>query len=585
MSNLKTRILSAIAVMAVIAGLSVSFASSATATTTVGAGRYENTDASITYTGTGWVTGNTNSSDSGGSQSNSNTGTDSASLTFEGTGIEWISRMAPGSGVGYVYLDGVFFDSIDRYSPTVLYQQRVFRHSWATEGVHTIKIVRSGTSNPSATGASIILDAFNVIGTAPTEVTLTSGNQGVDVGWTASTDPYVTGYNIYRSKGAGLPQTLIGTVDSTVHSFRDVEIPATSATYTYSLNSNYLAAESPHTADSATITVAAVVPDYATFADCPAATSEVSSGTALQSALTAAGPGSVILLDDHTYNGTFTISGKAGTAEDPIWICGSRDAVLNGTNNETTSLELSIQMSSYVIVTGFTVTNALRGVVVDQSSHISLTDLVVNNTGQEGVHLRNKTTDSLVAGNEISDTGQVRPDFGEGVYVGTYYADWCYPSVAGQYAGCAPGCQATLTCEADRSNDNVIAENLIHDTAAEAVDVKEGAVDGQILDNTIDNAGGQIANRKWIVLRTNGWYIADNTARTDYGGNGIWIYNPPPTGWGSGNIVVRNTATFTATPSGTAGYAVYDQAAGNTVGCSNSYTGTALALSYRTCQP
>ena len=74
--------------------------------------------------------------------------------------------------------------------------------------------------------------------------------------------------------------------------------------------------------------------------------------------------------------------------------------------------------------------------------------------------------------NTISDTGIRREKFGEGVYVGSAQSNWCTIS----------------DCRPDRSDRNVIEGNAISGTTSEAIDIKEGTVDGVVFDNSFDGA-------------------------------------------------------------------------------------------------
>ena len=53
--------------------------------------------------------------------------------------------------------------------------------------------------------------------------------------------------------------------------------------------------------------------------------------------------------------------------------------------------------------------------------------LTVSRIGDEAIHLRDNSTDNVVSGNTVSDTGHRKPQYGEGIYVGTANSFW--PSV------------------------------------------------------------------------------------------------------------------------------------------------------------
>src|SRR5690606_23599346 len=64
---------------------------------------------------------------------------------------------------------------------------------------------------------------------------------------------------------------------------------------------------------------------------CPKASVKVSDADELQDALDDAEPGEVIRLADGRYDARFEIE-NSGTRDEPIWLCGSAKAVLDGGN-------------------------------------------------------------------------------------------------------------------------------------------------------------------------------------------------------------------------------------------------------------
>jgi hypothetical protein len=123
--------------------------------------RYEQTDPLVSYTGT-WSTWS-NSNLSSGSEKYSKEVGASATLTFTGTSVSWITAKAYNRGIGKVYIDGIFDSNVDLYSSSLLYQQVVYTKSGLTSGGHTIRIEVTGTKNASATDTYLGIDAFDVI--------------------------------------------------------------------------------------------------------------------------------------------------------------------------------------------------------------------------------------------------------------------------------------------------------------------------------------------------------------------------------------------------------------------------------------
>jgi hypothetical protein len=70
----------------------------------------------------------------------------SATLTFTGNQVAWLSRRGPTSGRARVYLDGRLVTTINLYSSTTKIKQVVFTRKFATVRTHKLKIVVVGTA-------------------------------------------------------------------------------------------------------------------------------------------------------------------------------------------------------------------------------------------------------------------------------------------------------------------------------------------------------------------------------------------------------------------------------------------------------
>jgi len=127
-------------------------------------------------------------------------------------------------------------------------------------------------------------------------------------------------------------------------------------------------------------------------------------------------------------------------------------------------------------LTGFTLRNAAKGVMLDKADSNRLDHLLIEQTGQEAVHFRTCSSENILQYSTIRDTGVVTPGFGEGVYIGSDADDWA-----------TYGCDDDLR---DKSHNNQILHNHFGpNIRAEAVDVKEGTIGGAIMDNTFDATG------------------------------------------------------------------------------------------------
>ena len=292
--------------------------------------------------------------------------------------------------------------------------------------------------------------------------------------------------------------------------------------------------------------------------DCPPASVEVASARQLQRALDDANPGDVIALADGTYSGRFRMA-ASGSAAEPIFVCGGAGAVLDGGGVDH-GYVLHLDGVRHVRVVGFTVTNGQKGVMADGVRQTVIGGLDVHGIGDEAIHLRRDSTDNEVVANRISQTGQRRADFGEGVYVGTAESNWCDVN----------------DCDPDASDRNRILGNTFSDTTAEAIDVKEGTTGGEIGDNTFDGAGLSSAD-SWVDVKGNDWVIRGNSGKTSPR-DGFQTHRVAD-GWGTGNRFEANSAQLDGPGYGFALTPPLD----NTVACDNVATDAGAGLSNVEC--
>lgn len=86
-----------------------------------------------------------------------------AVFAFEGTAVRWLASVGPNRGKANVYVDDVLVaEDLDLYSEEMAYQVPVFE-TMLDLGVHTIKVVPTGTKRPEATFSAITVDAFQYI--------------------------------------------------------------------------------------------------------------------------------------------------------------------------------------------------------------------------------------------------------------------------------------------------------------------------------------------------------------------------------------------------------------------------------------
>ena len=304
-----------------------------------------------------------------------------------------------------------------------------------------------------------------------------------------------------------------------------------------------------------------------TDAPVPAASSStvnVSTSAQLTAALTNAVAGQTIVLADGTYSGHFTLA-RSGTATAPIRITGSRAAVLDG-GDTSGGYALHLDGADHVQLDGFSITNAQKALVLDASSHCTLSGLDLHLTGEEILLLRNFSRDNVISDNEVHDSGHTNPGYGEGVYIGLSQGNW---SSTGQ---------SRTGGAADTSDRNQVVGNHIYDTTAENIDIKEGTTGGLIAQNTLDGrrlSGANYAD-SWIDVAGNGYTVRSNTGLNP-GSKQLDGFQTHRilTGWANDNVFTGNVLTLAS-----AGYGINIQtpANGNTVRTDNTVTGASRGL-------
>lgn len=265
---------------------------------------------------------------------------------------------------------------------------------------------------------------------------------------------------------------------------------------------------------------------------------DVSTAAQLQAALAGARPGQTIRLAPGVYDGSF-IGTTPGTAAAPITVTGPRTAILTNPASAGSGPSCPVPTpgwdpgygiwlagAPYWRLAGFTVADAKKGVILDDSPHVTIDGLYVHHIGDEGVHFRRSSSDGVIRNSTIEYTGTVQPAYGEGVYLGSANSNWaCHGNSGG----------------VDRSDRVQVLDNHIGPyVAAEHIDVKEGTVDGVIRGNTFDGRGiaGQNSADSWVDVKGTGYLIQGNTGTFAPPGtfaNGYETHNPVA-GSGCGNV-------------------------------------------------
>jgi hypothetical protein len=280
---------------------------------------------------------------------------------------------------------------------------------------------------------------------------------------------------------------------------------------------------------------------------------DVASATELNAALMNAQPGDVIVLADGVYAGRFQAT-VAGTATARITICGTRAAILDGGSVSSSGPGFLLQSHHWTLA-GFTVTNAQVGIAGRGASQNVIRDIAVHHVGQAGIHLREFSSDNLIERVAIQDTGLYKPEYGEGVYLGTTSSQWC----------------ERTNCQPDASDLNVVSNSVIGpNVTAQHIDIKEGTQAGVISGNVLDGRGQTTANHtnSAIMVTGSGYAIVGNAIQNAIN-HGVQIEMHEYANSGNNNVIHGNVVT--AVP----GYGFYVkdwETTGNMVGCDNTVT-------------
>ncbi|WP_233439682.1 right-handed parallel beta-helix repeat-containing protein [Lentzea atacamensis] len=259
----------------------------------------------------------------------------------------------------------------------------------------------------------------------------------------------------------------------------------------------------------------------------------VTTAEQLKAALANAKPGETITLAPGTYRGSF-VTTKAGTASAPITLTGPSTAVLVNDGPSGTAptpcpvptagwdsgYGLWLYNAPYWDIKGITVAESKKGIILDNSHHVTIDGVTVRRTDEEGVHFRRSSADGVIKNSTITDAGVVTKDYGEGVYIGSANSNWkCHGNSGG----------------VDRSDRVQVLNNKIGpNVSAEHIDVKEGTQGGVIRGNTFNGTGISGANSadSWVDVKGTGYLIEGNTGTFASPGtfrNGYETHNPSTT--------------------------------------------------------
>ena len=259
----------------------------------------------------------------------------------------------------------------------------------------------------------------------------------------------------------------------------------------------------------------------------------------LKNALQNAKAGDEIVLaeGEYIYSGPtpkgYMFTGTAdGTETAPIVIRSEdemRPAVISG--SAASSGAALVITGDYWEIRDLNITNAQKGIVLDNSNRTKLINCQVYDIGSEGVHFRDNSSYCLAENCYVHDTGIISPGYGEAFYVGS----------AKSTSGYGFDCHYN-TIRNCRTGPNV---------AAEHVDIKEYTI-GTVVENcTFDGTGmsGENYSKSFINIKGNDCVVRNNVGHRN-GCTAIqraFEQNNVVEGWGQnarvyGNIVYMDTA-------------------------------------------
>ncbi|WP_104082532.1 right-handed parallel beta-helix repeat-containing protein [Cryobacterium sp. Y11] len=92
----------------------------------------------------------------------------SASFTFQGTSVAYLTRTTQSAGTSTVSIDGTVVATVNGYSATTVHKKTAFSTTSLPQGTHTITISRTGKKDARSSGTNSIVDAFVVNATSST---------------------------------------------------------------------------------------------------------------------------------------------------------------------------------------------------------------------------------------------------------------------------------------------------------------------------------------------------------------------------------------------------------------------------------
>ena len=606
-------------------------AAASAATAPAGTTVIDSSSAQVKYVGTWRTTGSP--SDNGGSVMFASTTATSASLTFTGSTVAFITRMTSSSGTSDISIDGKVVATVNGYSATTKYQQSLFSTTNLSSGTHTIKVSRTGQKDARSTGTSSIVDAFltktPATETAPAPTpTPTPTATAVPVTTTATPAGSTTvDSESAQVKYAGTWRTSGSSNDSG----GSVRFSTTSSNASFTFQGTSVAFITRMTSSSGTSNVAIDGQVVATVNGYSASTAykQVAYSTTSLSAGTHTITVSRTGQKDARSTGTssivdaFVVSAVPSTAPTPAPISthryadcpaatvtvttakelmtaaaqaqpgtvikmapGTYNAQINMTVNGTASNPIWVCGPRTAVVNVGSIQNN-HGIQISNSSNLVVAGMTVTNSlkGISVIRSKNVTIADTLVDNIGYEGIHLRAFTTDSTVVGntirnTGKRDPFYGE--GIYIGTSDNNWCAQTdCLPDRTDRTLLMANNISLTGAQPIEVKEGTSNGIIRDNIIDGAAMPRSD-EWVKVKGNDWHIYNNQGKnsTLHG----FSVNGSVAGWGLRNVFYGNTVPVNA-----AGYGffIHEQgskgSSGTKVYCSNTVTAAGSGFSNLAC--
>ncbi len=182
-------------------------------------------------------------------------------------------------------------------------------------------------------------------------------------------------------------------------------------------------------------------------------------------------------------------------------------------------------LGDHWIIKDLCISNAAKGIMLDNSNYSVVTGCEVYDIGDEAIHIRDNSSYCLIENCYIHDAGTVNPQYGEGVYIGSAYN--------------AEG--VGFDCHYNTVRNCKFGPNI----AADHVDIKEYTIGNIVEYCTFDGTGIQNLNggNSFAEVKGNHNIIRYNTGYRNGNENVLYGFDMSNQveGWGQENLFHDNT--------------------------------------------